>query len=224
MSAKKILIVEDETIIAMEIESYLLKFGYEVIDICSTANEAYQKAIENDVDLILMDIYLMEGDGIDASIQIKKEKDIPIIFLTAHIDEETIERAIEANPTAYLMKPFNRQELFAAIKIALKSLDSKKDVVVGNIVLDHEFSFNTKKLQLICCGEEVHLTKKERELLVLFLNNKNRFISFMDMEYELWPDKPSSANRRRTLISRLRSKLKHRFIDSYSSEGYIFKI
>lgn len=46
----------------------------------------------------------------------------------------------------------------------------------------------------------------------------------MDMEYELWPDKPSSANRRRTLISRLRSKLKHRFIDSYSSEGYIFKI
>ena len=223
MSAK-ILIVEDEAIVAMEIESYLLKLGYEVIGICATADDAYKKAIENDVDLILMDIYLMEGDGIDASIRIKKEKDVPIIFLTAHMDEGTIERAIKVDPKAYLMKPFNRQELFAAIKIALKSLDSKKDVVVGNIVLDHEFSFNTKKLQLICCGEEVHLTKKERELLVLFLKNKNRFISFMTMEYELWSDKPSSSNRRRTLISRLRAKLKHRFIDTYSSEGYIFRI
>ncbi len=223
MSAK-ILIVEDEAIVAMEIDSYLLKLGYEVIGICATADDAYKKAIKNDVDLILMDIYLMDGDGIDASIRIKKEKDVPIIFLTAHMDEGTIERAIKVDPKAYLMKPFNRQELFAAIKIALKSLDSRKDVVVGNIVLDHEFSFNTKKLQLICCGEEVHLTKKERELLLFFLDNKNRFISFMTMEYTLWSDKPSSSGRRRTLISRLRAKLKHRFIDTYSSEGYIFRI
>ncbi len=224
MNSAKILIAEDEAIVAMEIESYLIKLGYKVIDTCATADEAYNKAIANDVDLILMDIYLMEGDGIDASMRIKKEKNVPIIFLTAHIDEETIERAIKVNPTAYLMKPFNRQELFAAVKIGLKSLESKTDREIGDIVLDQEFSFNSKNLQLICCGEEVHLTKKERELLVFFLNNKNRFISFMSMEYELWPDKPSSSNRRRTLISRLRAKLKHRFIDTYSSEGYIFKI
>ena len=222
MSAK-ILIVEDEAIVAMEIESYLRKLGYEVIDTCTTADDAYIKAIESDVDMILMDIYLMEGDGVEASIRIKKQKDIPIIFLTAHIDKATIERAIEVDPTAYLMKPFNRQELFAAVKIGLKSY-SKKDRPIGDIVLDYEFSFNRKKLQLLCCGEEVHLTKKERELLIFFLNNKNQLISFMTMEYELWPDKPSSANRRRTLISRLRSKLKHRFIDTYSSEGYIFKV
>ena len=223
MSAK-ILIVEDETIVAMEIESYLLMLGYEVIGICATADDAYKKAIENDVDLILMDIYLMEGDGIEASIKIRRHKDIPIIFLTAHMDEKTIERAIKIDPIAYLMKPFNRQELFAAIKIGLKSLDSKEDRVVGDIILDHEFSFNTKEVQLICYGEEVHLTKKERVLLLFFLNNKNRFISFMTMECELWPDKSSSSNRRRTLISRLRAKLKHRFIDTYSSEGYIFRI
>ena len=222
MSAK-ILIVEDEAIVAMEIEGYLVKLGYEIVDICTTADDAYKKAIENDVDLILMDIYLMEGDGIDTSMRIREEKDVPIVFLTAHIDEETIERAIKSNPTAYLTKPFNRQELYAAVKIGLESY-SQKDKSIGDIVLDHEFSFNSKNLQLICCGQEIHLTNKERELLILFLNNKNRFISFMSMEYELWPDKPSSANRRRTLISRLRAKLKHRFIDTYSSEGYIFKI
>ena len=222
--SKKILIVEDESIIAIEIESYLTTLGYDIIGIASTAEDAYNLAIENEVDLILMDIYLIEGNGIDASLRIKKEKNVPIIFLTAHMDEETIERAIQVNPVAYLTKPFNRQELFAAIKIGLSQCCHTGNSLVGEIVLDHEFSFDTKSSQLICCGEEVHLSKKERQLLELFLDNQNRLISFMTMEYELWADKPSNDSRRRTLISRLRAKLKHRFIETYASEGYIFKV
>jgi DNA-binding response OmpR family regulator len=222
--SKKILIVEDESIIAIEIESYLMQLGYEIIGIASTADEAYRKAIFNDVDLILMDIYLMQSNGIDAALKIKKEKNIPIIFLTAHMDEETIERAIQVMPVAYLTKPFNRQELFAAIKIGLSQCCNMDNALIGDIPLDHEFSFDTKSEQLICCSEEVHLSKKERQLLELFLNHTNTLISFMTMEYELWADKPSNDSRRRTLISRLRAKLKHRFIETYASEGYIFKI
>jgi DNA-binding response OmpR family regulator len=222
--SKKILIVEDESIIAIEIESYLIKLGYEIVGIASTADDAYKQAMNNQVDLILMDIYLINSNGIDAAIKIKKEKNIPIIFLTAHMDEETIERAITVNPVAYLTKPFNRQELFAAIKIGLSKCCNIDNSLVGDISLDHEFSFNTKSSQLICCGEEVHLSKKERQLLKLFINHKNTLISFMTMEYELWADKPSNDSRRRTLISRLRAKLKHRFIETYASEGYIFKV
>jgi DNA-binding response OmpR family regulator len=222
--SKKILIVEDESIIAIEIESYLMQLGYEIIGIASTADEAYRKAIFNDVDLILMDIYLMQSNGIDAALKIKKEKNVPIVFLTAHMDEETIEKAIEVNPVAYLTKPFNRQELFAAIKIGLSQCCHMDNALIGDIPLDHEFSFDTKSEQLICCSEEVHLSKKERQLLELFLNHTNTLISFMTMEYELWADKPSNDSRRRTLISRLRAKLKHRFIETYASEGYIFKI
>lgn len=224
MNREKILIVEDESIVAMELESYLTRLDYKVVAICTTADDAYTKAIENDIDLILMDISLLKSDGVDAARRIKLQKDIPFIFLTAHIDEETIERAIKVDPVAYLTKPFNRQELFAAIKIGLKQAYSKGYIVVGDIVLDHEFSFDTTIDQLICCSEEVHLSKKERKLLALFLNNKNRLISFMTMECELWPDKPSNDSRRRTLISRLRGKLKHRFIETYASEGYIFKV
>jgi len=222
--SQKILIVEDESIIAIEIESYLIKLGYEIVGIASTADDAYEKAMNNRVDLILMDIYLIKSNGIDAALKIKKEKNIPILFLTAHMDEETIERAITVNPVAYLTKPFNRQELFAAIKIGLSQCCNRDNALVGDIPLDHEFSFDTKSSQLICCGEEVHLSKKERQLLELFLKNKNSLISFMTMEYELWADKPSNDSRRRTLISRLRSKLKHRFIETYASEGYIFKV
>jgi DNA-binding response OmpR family regulator len=222
--SKNILIVEDESIIAIEIESYLSLLGYNIIAICSTADDAYEKAMSNDVDLILMDIYLIKSNGIDAALKIKKEKNIPILFLTAHMDEETIEKAIQVNPIAYLTKPFNRQELFAAIKIGLSQYCHNENALTGDIPLDYEFSFDTKSEQLICCSQEVHLSKKERQLLELFLDNQNRLLSFMTMEYELWADKPSNDSRRRTLISRLRAKLKHRFIETYASEGYIFKV
>jgi len=78
-------------------------------------------------------------------------------------------------------------------------------------------------LELICCGEIVSLTKKERILLKLFLDNPNRLISNITMEYEIWGDEPVNNNRRRTLVSRLRAKLKHKFIETRSLEGYIFR-
>jgi len=223
MSAN-ILIVEDERIVSMEIESYLSSLGYNIVAISSTADEAYENAMQYEVDLILMDIYLINSNGIDAAMRIKEKKDIPIVFLTAYIDEETIDRAIAVDPVAYLQKPFNRQELFAAIKIGLRQLNFSEHTFIGDIVLDSEFSFDTNASQLICCSEIVHLSKKERALLELFLTYQNMLITFSMIEYEIWPDKPSNSSRRRTLISRLRTKLKHRFIETYSSEGYIFKI
>jgi len=220
---KNILIVEDESIVAMEIESYLLSLNYNIISICSTADEAYKKTISNDIDLILMDIYLIESDGIEASIRIKKIKPhLPIIFLSAYMDEETIDRAIEVNPEAYLTKPFNRKDLAVSIKIALKNKESI--MMTGDIILDNEFSFDTKSLALICCGENVSLTKKERTLLTLFLKQKNHLITIEKIEYELWPNKPSNDSRRRSLISRLRAKLKHKFIETHASEGYVFRV
>jgi DNA-binding response OmpR family regulator len=220
---EKILIVEDESIVAMEIESYLLSLNYTVVAICSTADEAYTQAISHDIDLVLMDIYLIESDGIEATTRIKAIKpNLPVIFLSAYMDEETIDRAIAVNPKAYLTKPFNRKDLAVSIRIALKNKESK--MMTGDTLLDNEFSFDTKSLELICCGENVSLTKKERTLLILFLTHKNHLLSIENIEYELWPNKPSNNSRRRSLISRLRAKLKHKFIETHASEGYIFKI
>ena len=225
MSKKNILIVEDESIVAMELESYLTQLNYTIIGICSNGDDAYNILLEQDIDLVLMDIFLIDSNGIDTAIKIKKVKpSIPIIFLTAYMDEETIDRAVAANPIAYLVKPFNRQELLASIKIGLRDSSSELSTVVGDIYLDKEFSFDTNASQLICCNEVIHLSKKEKMLLHLFLNHLGGLISTMKIEYEIWPDKPTSNTRLRTLISRLRSKLKHKFIETCSSEGYIFKI
>ena len=225
MSNKNILIVEDESIVAMEIDSYLSRHNYNVVGICSNGDDAYEMAINLDIDLILMDIFLLNSNGIETAIKIKEKKsDMPIVFLTAYMDDETIDKAVAINPVAYLIKPFNRQELLASIKIGLRDKNSPFSTVIGDIYLDDEFSFDSYASQLICCGEVVHLTKQERHLLILFIENKKQLLSNDMIEYEIWPDKPSNDSRRRSLLSRLRAKLKHKFIETISAEGYILKI
>jgi len=218
------LIIVNERLSSFNLENYLQKLGYNIVAICTSVREAYEKAITCKVDLIIMDDKLFDGDAIDLAKQIKMKCNLPIIFLSTDMNKAIIKKAIEIDPVAYLLKPFNHLELCAAIKIGLSHVPNEVYTRVGDIPLDKEFSFDTKSLQLICCGEEVHLSKKERQLLELFLDNQNRLISFMTMEYELWEDKPSNDSRRRTLISRLRVKLKHQFIKTYASEGYIFKV
>ena len=225
MSNKNILIVEDESIVAMEIDSYLSRCNYNIVGICSNGDDAYEMAINLNVDLILMDIFLLNSNGIETAIKIKEKKNnMPIVFLTAYMDEETIDKAVATNPVAYLIKPFNRKELLASIKIGLLDKNRLYSNRVGDVYLDSEFSFDNKTSQLICCGEVVHLTKQERLLLIFFIENNNRLISNNMIEYEIWPDKPSNDSRRRSLLSRLRSKLKHKFIETISSEGYILNI
>ncbi|CAA6822396.1 MAG: Two-component hybrid sensor and regulator [uncultured Sulfurovum sp.] len=220
-----ILIVEHDKTVAIETECYLKKLHYTVVDICSTAADAYEKAITKEVDLILMDVCLTDSSGIEAITRIRKvKKEIKVIFLTAFVDEETVDKAIALDPVAYLLKPFNPKELCAAIKLGLSHLKPKSLVRIGDKVLDNEFSFDSRSSELICCGDLVSLSKKERLLLTLFLDHQNSLISNITMEYELWPDKPSNDSRRRALISRLRTKLKHKFIDTLSAEGYVFRV
>ena len=224
MSRAKILIVEDESIVAMEIEE-LLEEDYEIVAICSNADEAYSVAISREIDLILMDISLENGScGIEASRRVKEIKiDMPIIFLTAFMDDETIDRAIEVNPVAYITKPFHHIELFTAIKIALRQRKESYNFPKGAIKIDSEFSFNTNRSELLYCEEPIHLTKKERDLLQLFLDKPNQLISNELIEHIVWQDKFVNDNARRVLMSRLRAKLKHKFIETYSMEGYIFR-
>ncbi|MFA7694349.1 MAG: response regulator [Methanoregula sp.] len=120
MTDKRILIVEDETIVAMTIEDALHGMGYSVVGPVSTAEDAIQKAGETRPDLILMDIRIQgEKDGIAAAEEINRLYHIPIVYLTAHSDEKTLERAMKTQPYGYLIKPFRDRELHSTIEIAL---------------------------------------------------------------------------------------------------------
>ncbi len=120
MAKAKILIVEDEAIIASVIAGALKKFDYEVIDILNSGEAAVAEALEKKPDLILMDIRLQGAvDGIAAAEQILEHLDIPIIYLTAYADEPTLERAKKTKPYGYIPKPFQEIELKTTIEMAL---------------------------------------------------------------------------------------------------------
>jgi two-component system, cell cycle sensor histidine kinase and response regulator CckA len=120
MEMDPILVVEDEKIVAMEIQDALRKMGYHVPTTAMSGEEAVRKTKELRPMLVLMDIKLKAGmDGIEAAIQIKKECPVPIVFMTAHADRETFLRSHIAEPYDYIIKPFQMKELNKRIEMAL---------------------------------------------------------------------------------------------------------
>ena len=120
MSKASILIVEDERIVAMDIQNSLEKLGYTIAGFADWAEDAIKKADELHPDLVLMDISLKgEMDGIEAANQIRTKFDIPVIFLTAFTDPSIIELARNVEPYGYILKPFEERELAIAIEMAI---------------------------------------------------------------------------------------------------------
>ncbi|MEA5574940.1 ATP-binding protein [Anabaena sp. UHCC 0451] len=120
MEQAKILVVEDEIIVARTIASQLHQLGYIVTGTASSGKNAIVKALETQPELVLMDIILKgEMDGINAAAAIRKQLDIPVIFLTACGDEQTLERAKITQPFGYVVKPFTIKDLRIAIEIGL---------------------------------------------------------------------------------------------------------
>ncbi|MCB0428498.1 MAG: response regulator [Flavobacteriales bacterium] len=149
MAHTSILIVEDEKIVAKDIQNSLSKLGYKITDVVSSGEEAVESARDKKPDLALVDIMLKgDMDGIEAAKQMWKELDIPVIFLTAYADESTINRAKHAEPFGYIIKPFKEIDLKTTVEIALHkySLDStvrkERDIysaIISNATSDSVF-------------------------------------------------------------------------------------
>jgi len=120
MAEVNILIVEDESIIAMDIKDTVVRLGYQVSAVVATGRQAIFKAGECKPDLILMDIRLRgDMDGVTAAEEIKKKYGIPVVFLTAYADSDTLQRAKITDPYGYLTKPFEERELHTTVEMAL---------------------------------------------------------------------------------------------------------
>ena len=112
--------VEDEALVAADLEERLSQLGYEVCGVVDTAEQAIERAVALSPDLVLMDIHLLgEKDGIEAAADIQLARDIAVVFVTAHADDATLKRAGLAEPFGYVLKPFDERELKATIEMAL---------------------------------------------------------------------------------------------------------
>ncbi len=155
----KILIVEDEIIIAESLRRSLEALAYEVTAICSTAEAAIEAARTTKPDLVLMDIRLKgEKDGIYAARIVSEGFDVPVIFVTAYGDDAVLDRAKRTKPAGYLLKPFRADELKAAIETALY-----RHMIEGTAPLPSENDNPTRRRK----AKPTPLTPREKEVLRL---------------------------------------------------------
>lgn len=221
-SDKKILIVEDELIFAEYLKEILVKENYRVMDIINRGEEAvYQAKIEKP-DLILMDIMLNgKMSGCEAAVQIHQENNnINFICLTAYAEEEMIEYAIEANITAYLLKPYRESEILATIKL----LFSHEDIPVleidkENISLGDDYHFNSEQHRLFKENKEIELGKKPLKLIEILVKNKNVSVSNEQICNFIWGEEKNDRTLR-SLIYRVRKLLGNKFIQNINGLGY----
>ncbi|HVP95392.1 MAG TPA: response regulator [Methanoregulaceae archaeon] len=134
---EKILIVEDDSIIAVTIEGRLKEFGYKVVGRAATGADAIKKALDLEPDLVLMDIHLKGPvDGIETAETIYGIHNIPVVYLTAFSDEATLERAQKTSPFGYIVKPFTDSTLKTTIRLALiKHKAEKKDSDLEDLMI-----------------------------------------------------------------------------------------
>ena len=123
----KVLVVEDEILVAKSIEMSLKGWGYDVIGVASSGEKAIEIVSHTKPDLVLMDIKLKGPmNGVSTAQRIQAFFDIPVVYLTAHSDPETLKRALHSNPYGYVVKPFVEDELRQAIEQALDRHEMKQ--------------------------------------------------------------------------------------------------
>ncbi|MCF7794653.1 MAG: response regulator [Candidatus Cloacimonetes bacterium] len=128
MAKKRILIVEDEMMIAEVVKTYLLKDRYEIIDIIDSGEKCLEIVEETNPDLVIMDIMLAgEMTGVEAAKIVHEKFGTAILFLTAYADEETLEGAIDSDPYGYLVKPVREKDVRAAVKMAFHMIQKEQN-------------------------------------------------------------------------------------------------
>jgi len=220
----KVLIVEDEVIVALDIKNTLNKLELEVTDIAVSYDTAIESVKTDIPDLILMDINLENSkDGIETAISIQNIKNIPIIYITAYSDDMTINRAIKTNPIHYMIKPFKTEELKSTIRLATFKLEqkNKNKLIVGENLthVGNGYYFDKYHQSLFYQNIPMKLGLKEKKLLTILLESRGNIVSFEQLTYEIWSEESVSDSTLRTLIYRLRSKLEHRLIETVPSFG-----
>src|SRR6056297_2865030 len=132
MASVRILLVEDESIVAMDMERRLTTLGYHVISHVLSGEEAVVQAEAERPDLILMDIHLKgEMDGIEAAERIKSSLGTPVIYITAYSDETTLARAKITEPFGYILKPFQEREIYSTIEMALYKYKIEQELITA---------------------------------------------------------------------------------------------
>jgi DNA-binding response OmpR family regulator len=214
----KILILEDETVLALSMQEYLEDCGYEV-SCFSNSDEAYDASYEQSYDLYLLDVKV-EGskNGFEMLEELRKDGNkTPAIFITSLTEIDDLSYGYECGACDYIRKPFDLAELKLRVGQVVKThcFASSEEL----IALPFDYMYDVKKMKLLLEGESIKLGKTETKILELLIKQRGSVVGCEMFWEEVWGEWVDSANIR-VQVGNLRKKLKKDFIKNVRGVGY----
>ena len=217
---KKIMIIEDDTIISKELYELLVNAGYEALILKDFSN-AKEEILKSNIDLILLDINIPYQNGEQLLKEIRKESNIPVIMVTSRANETDEILSISYGADDYITKPYSPTILLLRIQNIFKRLDNSTEVLKYK-----DLEVSPSRGNLSGSNKELELTKNEMLIFQHLLNNQNRIVSRDELMTILWNNEEYINDNALTVnISRLRSKLEDfgypNAIETRKGQGYI---
>ena len=227
---KKIFIVEDERRIARFLQMELEHEGFET-EIEDNGRRAYERIIQGDFDLVLLDVMLPEMDGLTICQKVRELSDIPIIMLTARDEVDDKVKGLDIGADDYVTKPFAVPELLARMRAALRKPmknGADGDASSSEVLKLKNITMNIARHEVMVDNESVELTKKEFDLLEYLIRNKRSVLSRDQILSQVWGyDYMGDTNVVDVYIRYLRAKLDDKFNEKYihtmRGVGYVVK-
>ena len=220
---KKILIVEDESSISDFVKLELEYEGYQV-SIKEDGREGLKEALENDYDLIILDIMLPSMNGFEICRRLKREKNTPVIMLSAKDSVTDKVNGLQIGADDYIPKPFAIEELLARINAIFRRVDSLDNYIVKF----KDLVINRNSRTVSRNDKEINLTTKEYELLMILIDNKDKVVTRDELLEKIWgyeyePETNVTDVYVRYLRSKLNNENKEEYIQTIRSVGYIMR-
>jgi len=209
----KVLVVDDEERIRRLIRMYMEREGF-IVEEAENGTEALQFALDHHYDVILLDIMMPEMDGVEVCQELRKEKDTPVIMLTAKGEEANRVQGFEIGADDYIVKPFSPREVVLRVKALLRRVSSSSfqnaDTTAKNILVFPHITIDHDAHRVTADGEEVNLTPKEYELLCFLAKSPDKVFNREHLLKEVWQYEFFGDLRTvDTHVKRLREKLNH---------------
>ena len=227
----RILIIEDEVSIAELEKDYLELSGFEV-EIKKRGDEGLQYALEEEIDLMVLDLMLPEMDGFEICRRVREEKNIPILMISAKKDDIDKIRGLGMGADDYMTKPFSPSEMVARVKAHLARYERlvNSNVKENNIVEIRGIKIDKTARRVWVNGEEKNFTTKEFDLLTFLAENPNHVYSKEELFREIWEmDSVGDIATVTVHIKKIREKIefntsKPQYIETIWGVGYRFKV
>ncbi|MDD2781815.1 response regulator transcription factor [Sulfuricurvum sp.] len=218
-----VLIAEDDQVALNSLFNTLKRYFKNVIT-ATDGYEAYRKSLENSIDLIVSDMRMPYQDGADFIKKIRESHpDLPVIFMSAYQDSQTLLKVIPLNITEYLIKPIQISKI---LELSLKVVQQKRQIVtaqnskknlvelINGVIVDIDNKTLKKENTIIL------LTKKEFELLSFLIHNRQSILSKLEIEYALWNGELVAESSVKTLLKKLRDKIGNESVITVKNLGY----